>query len=215
MRTSASSVITRNSLPASDSPIAGAGSGYSLRTFFRRKDYMHCVPRSRVWAVEEHRHAGRMTVNEPGGFEGGPGGIEIVSSNEDVHVLREAHGRRIDARDPGSDRVSVNDRVGNSRIFEGRRHPAQSVADEFHGTQHPFNRERGKMGVGHAAMLARSNVLRQAVRFMAASQFRSTTVSAGPASLPIAFGESSGIPARLGESPRWQFAGCKADFGAQ
>ena len=105
------------------------------------------VPRAGRGAVEEHVDAEQVLADEPGRGQGGRGRVEVGPAEQDVHVLRVPHGRRVDRRHPRRHGVPAHHGVRHAGGVQGGRHPGQSVAHPFHGRHHPF--EKGLVSPRH------------------------------------------------------------------
>lgn len=77
-------------------------------------------------------------MNETGLGESGGDGREVGSADEHIHILRIAHGRSIDSRDPCGDRVSADNGVIDTSRSESSRGSEESFTDKFHGVHHPL-----------------------------------------------------------------------------
>ena len=78
---------------------------------------MHRVAGFCIGTVEEHFDAVDVPIDEARGFERRLGRLQVGAKDEQVHVLREAHGRLIDPPHPGGNRIAADDGVGDSRVF--------------------------------------------------------------------------------------------------
>ena len=85
------------------------------------EDEMDRVSGFRVRAIEKQVEARDMSINETRRFESRLDRVQIRTQDKDLHILREPHGRLINAPHPGRDRVAADDGVGDSRVLERRR----------------------------------------------------------------------------------------------
>jgi hypothetical protein len=82
--------------------------------------------------------AGEVAINETSRFQGGLGGLEILSAQQHVHILCVADGGFIDAGDPQGHGVSPSNGVRNVGGPECVGRTQRALAYFFHGADDPI-----------------------------------------------------------------------------
>ena len=91
-----------------------------------------------VWPVQKHVDAFHVPEDEPSLGHGFLGAFEVSAAQEDIDILRIAHGRFVDFGNPRCHGMASDDGVGNPRSFEDGNGTPQAIAYFFHGGRHPF-----------------------------------------------------------------------------
>ena len=116
----------------------GIGKGFLGPHFLVGKDNVNGIAGFGAYTIEKDVHPGNVTVYKTGGFEGDPGGVEILTAYKHVHVLRIADGGFVNAGDPQGHGVAAGDGIGDVGGPEGGGGPQKTLAHFFHGVDHPF-----------------------------------------------------------------------------
>ena len=110
---------------------------------FAREHNMNGVPRAAIRIVEKQIKSRGMPVDESGPFHGRLRSWKVSPTNQYVDVLGVSDGRLIDRCDPGRDRVSADQRIGNGIRFQCRTGFQKALSHLFHGVNHPLQEESG------------------------------------------------------------------------
>ena len=78
-----------------------------------------------------------MPKNEASRSQRGFDGLEIVTPDQQINILRVSHRGFIDRCDPCRHSIPPDDGVGNTGGFQSRCSAIQALADFLHGSHHP------------------------------------------------------------------------------
>ena len=110
--------------------------------------------------VEKQIKSRGMPVDESGPFHRRLRSWKVSPTNQYVDVLGVSDSRLIDRCDPGRDRVSADQRIGNGIRFQCRTGFQKALSHLFHGVNHPLQEESGTGNRRwHAKVYAKSGPL--------------------------------------------------------
>lgn len=127
---------------------------------FAREHNMNGVSRAAMCIVEKQIKSRGMPMDESGPFHRRLRSWKVSPTNQYVDVLGVSDGRLIDRCDPGRDRVSADQRIGNGIRFQCRTGFQKALSHLFHGVNHPLQEESGTGNRRwHAKVYAKSGPL--------------------------------------------------------
>jgi hypothetical protein len=98
---------------------------------------MHRVAGLRVGAIEEHRDAPGMTVNEPGTLQCLNRLGQVAPVEDDIDAARIANDGLVDLSHPMLAGISTDHGLRHARLVQRPSHSAETVPDVFHGSLDP------------------------------------------------------------------------------